>query len=147
MFSPEHYKIFADEILKKKLVKTPNSAIHRAAISRLYYYAFLLIREAIFSNYPDAHKMLTRNSVNVHSVVKQTMYLSNNTAISFSLDKLRDLRNDSDYRLLSVINEKTLELCNRCVETIEKEMSGVLFNEKFGICFQKAIEMHKKEKV
>ncbi len=120
-FRPENFLILAENLMQDLNYKDEEST-KRTFIGRVYYSLFLQIREALklkhgvtFRSTPEDHKIV---------IVELQKLRGEFINISISLDKLRAMRNRSDYDLYNldprqiekVIGEKenVLRLSKKC---------------------------------
>ena len=121
MLKPVHFKQLS--FLIENWNSAPSHleiARKKTAISRLYYYVFLEIREIIRSKLsPSQLQKLEAEKGKVHKLLIELLQELNLTRESRNLKKLRDIRNFADYNLQMGGVEVSLSEAKKLTKNLE----------------------------
>lgn len=144
MFPIDYFKIVADELpyVKFKNKNDIITAIQRTAIGRYYYYIFLKYREWLRNVLTNQDKTLfDEPSGKHHILIQRTLEYYGISGIAKKYLKLRNLRNDCDYDLLTIVDENTINKAKLIVFSLEKGLDSIKPGTDLDKAFTKAVKM------
>lgn len=143
MFQPDFFKLLADEILKTRFKSNACAvAADRTAISRYYYFIFLKCRERLNEIIKKDIKVnLFKKGINHHVLIGETLSKIPNKKVTGNFFfRLRELRNMSDYNLVSVVNEQSVTKAKLLAFSLEKEINDLKPSLELEQAFEQALQ-------
>ncbi|MBF0565433.1 MAG: hypothetical protein HQK89_09330 [Nitrospirae bacterium] len=141
MFQIDYFKVVANELpIVKFNDKNIITAIYRTTVGRYYYYIFLKYREQLRNILTlDDKTELDKPSINNHILIQSTLKYYDETGIAEKLAKLRRLRNNCDYELFAIIDDKTIYDAKVIVAFLENKLDSIKPGKALNEAFTKAL--------